>query len=82
MPITVSKWGNSLAVRLPSNVVHQAKLAVGDAVEVTVSRGGRVMIDSVRKERDFRALYKLITPENRHEEVATGAPRGFEIVEW
>ena len=32
----VSKWGNSLAVRLPSDVVKALGLAAGDAVEISV----------------------------------------------
>ena len=33
----VSRWGNSLAVRLPSSVVKLLKLKVGDEVEVHVA---------------------------------------------
>lgn len=36
----VSKWGNSLAIRLPSGVVDALRLEEGDEVEVTV-RGQR-----------------------------------------
>ena len=37
----VSKWGNSLAVRLPDAVVKTLKLKSGDEVEI-VLRGERV----------------------------------------
>jgi antitoxin MazE len=30
----ISKWGNSLAVRLPSSLVRRLKLQVGDEVEL------------------------------------------------
>jgi len=33
----VSKWGNSLAVRLPGAVVEALDLKVGDQVEITVA---------------------------------------------
>ena len=36
----VSKWGNSLAVRLPASVVEVLKLKEGDDIEVHV-RGSR-----------------------------------------
>lgn len=32
----VSKWGNSLAVRLPVSVVEQLDLKEGDDIEITV----------------------------------------------
>ena len=33
----VSKWGNSLAIRLPGSVVEALQLKVGDEVEVHVA---------------------------------------------
>jgi antitoxin MazE len=33
----VSKWGNSLAIRLPSQVVEHLKLKEGDDIEIHVS---------------------------------------------
>jgi antitoxin MazE len=33
----VSKWGNSLAIRLPQTVVEALELRVGDAVEIHVA---------------------------------------------
>jgi antitoxin MazE len=82
MSATISRWGNSLAIRIPSTVAEKAKLSEGDAVEVSVTRQGRVVIESVRKEIDFGALYKMITPENQYDEVSTGSPRGNEVVKW
>ena len=34
MPVTIAKWGNSLAVRIPSTMAAKAQLAVGEPVEV------------------------------------------------
>ena len=34
----VSKWGNSLAVRLPRAVVEALKLKEGDEIEIVVGR--------------------------------------------
>jgi antitoxin MazE len=33
----VSKWGNSLAVRLPAAVVEALKLKEGDDIEITIA---------------------------------------------
>ena len=53
----VSKWGNSLAVRLPDTIVKSLKLKSGDEIEI-VMRGERVF----EVERDTcreRALARL-----------------------
>jgi antitoxin MazE len=34
----VSKWGNSLAVRLPATVVEALKLRAGDEIEIRIAR--------------------------------------------
>ena len=49
----VSKWGNSLAVRLPAAVVEALDLRGGDDIEIPVE-GSRSL--SVRKAPDQREL--------------------------
>lgn len=45
----VSKWGNSLAIRLPVSVVEALQLSEGDDIEVTIA-GARIF--RVRKKMD------------------------------
>jgi antitoxin MazE len=53
----VAKWGNSLAVRLPSEVVEALKLKEGDQIEIRVAdaREFEVRRDPARQ----RALARL-----------------------
>ena len=53
----VSKWGNSLAVRLPSEVVEALNLKEGDQIEIRIAdrREFKVRRDPVRQ----RALDRL-----------------------
>jgi antitoxin MazE len=53
----VSKWGNSLAIRLPVAVVEALKLKEGDRIEIRVA-GGRVFEVSRDQSRQ-RALDRL-----------------------
>lgn len=50
----VSKWGNSLAIRLPAAVVKALELKEGDEIEVSI-KGDR----SIEVERDKRKLEAL-----------------------
>jgi len=47
----VSKWGNSLAVRLPSAVVEALELSEGDDIEIYVA-GMRTMEIARKPDRD------------------------------
>jgi antitoxin MazE len=53
----VSKWGNSLAIRLPAAVVETLKLKEGDRIEIRVA-GGRTFEVSRDQSRQ-RALDRL-----------------------
>ena len=51
----VSKWGNSLAVRLPSEVVEALDLKEGDQIEIRI----RLDLDLLQKVDRQRALERL-----------------------
>jgi antitoxin MazE len=79
MIVSVDKWGNSLAVRLPKAIAEQAGIAKGQQVRVRASRGG-ILISPVEPRRyDLRELVRGITDENRHAATETGDPVGREV---
>jgi antitoxin MazE len=59
----VSKWGNSLAVRLPAEVVEMLELKVGDQIEVRVAGAREFEVDRDRtRERALERLRQLRRP--------------------
>jgi antitoxin MazE len=82
MPATqIVKWGNSLAVRLPKNVLEDARLAEGDAVEIRVVAGS-IELRATERIPTLDELVSQITPQNRYQETSLGHERGREQVEW
>ena len=75
----ISKWGNSLAVRIPLVLAKQAKLAEGDAVELQVDRAGGLAVLRSKKTYDLDELLSRMTPKNRHGAMDWGPPVGKEI---
>ena len=73
----VSKWGASLAVRIPKSVAEQWGVREGSAIEI-VPRGDQVVLR--KKTYDLDAMLADVSPENLHPEVHTGPARGGE--EW
>lgn len=53
----VSRWGNSLAVRLPKAVVEALKLAPGDRLEIKATAEGAVTL--VRDDRRRQAVERM-----------------------
>jgi len=76
MRATVSKWGNSLGLRIPRGLAHDAGLAEGSVVELRVE-DGRLVAEPVAVE-NLEALLSKVTTKNRHEELLIDAPRGRE----
>jgi len=49
MKIQIGRWGNSLAVRIPSNVVKDLGLADGAKLDMTTAEGSMILKPSKRK---------------------------------
>ncbi|MFT8316724.1 MAG: AbrB/MazE/SpoVT family DNA-binding domain-containing protein [Sporolactobacillus sp.] len=71
MTTTLQKWGNSLAVRLPKDVIEQAGIDQGTELVINVEQG-RIQLIPKREEPTLEELLNRITPENRHEWINFG----------
>ncbi|MDA9406644.1 MULTISPECIES: AbrB/MazE/SpoVT family DNA-binding domain-containing protein [unclassified Bradyrhizobium] len=49
----VSKWGNSLAVRLPKALVEALKLSPGDELNVVEASKGQIAVEKIDKRAEF-----------------------------
>ncbi|MET4391603.1 antitoxin MazE [Bradyrhizobium sp. F1.4.3] len=54
----VSKWGNSLAVRLPKALVEELGLKEGDELDVVAARRGTIEVET-KEERRQRAIENM-----------------------
>lgn len=77
MHTQISKWGHSLAVRIPKAFAQQARLMEGQEIEMTVT-GSQILLTPVRSEYSLQALLDGITAKNLHRETNTGRPVGQE----
>ena len=67
MNIQISKWGNSLALRIPAAFIKEIQLKDGDKVEATLSKDGSLIIRPQKLDRKaiaahlraFRATLKM-----------------------
>lgn len=78
MTTDISRWGNSLAVRIPKVLADEARLAEGDTVTLEAGEGGTLVIRPGQARYTLRELVGRITPRNRHRETAWGGPVGGE----
>jgi antitoxin MazE len=73
----VTRWGNSLAVRIPKALAEQTRIEEGSEVELSVMEGALTIRPRART-YSLDELLEQVTPENRHDEVDWGEPEGKE----
>lgn len=71
MTMTLTKWGNSVGVRLSSATLRKAGLHLGDKVETEYQEGVGVVLRPVapkpRPRVDLAAMLERITPDSLHD---------------
>jgi antitoxin MazE len=67
----VSRWGNSLAARIPLAITRQA-------VALALDVDGGIVLRPTRRRYKLSELVARITPKNRHRETDWGQPQGEE----
>jgi antitoxin MazE len=75
---TVSKWGNSLGLRIPQEAAEQLNLRAGEQVTIEV-RAGVIVVKPLRKKWTEAELLRGVTPEIGGGEIDTGNPVGKEL---
>lgn len=81
MRMTVKKWGNSAAVRIPAAIMEVARIAIDQPVDVRLENG-RIVIEPILDDGlagdDLETLLAGVTDENRHDPVDFGPAAGKE----
>ena len=76
---TVQKWGNSLAVRIPSGIAETISIKQGSEMELSVENQV-LMLRPKKKKLTLEDLLSKINSENRHSEVDFGEIEGNELM--
>lgn len=77
----VQKWGNSQGLRLSKELLSDAEIAIGDAVDVAVS-DGVIVVTPVRRRRggvDLEQLVREIPADYSPGEIEWGPVSGKEV---
>ncbi len=78
MKTRVQKWGNSLAVRIPTHIVREVGLAYNAAVEMEVEEG-KLVIQRSEEAPTLEQMLSRVTRENLHSAEDSGGAVGNEV---
>lgn len=78
MRARVQRWGNSLALRIPSAFAAETTIEQGSEVELSLEDGRLVITPTAAPAFSLDALLADVTPDNLHAEVDSGVAEGNE----
>lgn len=81
MVTKIQKWGNSQGLRIAKQLLEDARIAVGDSVDV-VARDGVIVIAPLKRVRGRQSLRELVSriPKSyKTKEIEWGKPVGREM---
>ena len=80
MQVQVTKWGNSLGLRLPRALAQQTGIAEGQKVNI-IADGRRLVVEAVQQVLTIDDMMVNVTPESMREAFDWGEDVGREIVD-
>ncbi len=78
MEVTIQKWGNSLAIRIPGSFAKDISLHQGISVDL-IKETNKLVIVPRKSGLNLKKLLTKVTDDNIHKEVFTEGPVGKEI---
>ena len=78
MTVALKKWGNSLALRIPKDILNTLAMNENSIMELSVNNG--MLTVKPKSNTLLETLVSQISSENLHKEVDTGRSVGNE--EW
>lgn len=79
MQTKITKWGNSLALRIPKSFALDANLRQNELVDISIDKEKIIITPIGKKEYSLDELLEGVSEDNLHGEFDTGAPVGKEI---
>lgn len=78
MQTSIAKWGNSLALRLPSHIARESRLEEGATVTIEVSASGSLVVTPTRKRLKLADLLQDYPARGESHEFDWGQAKGEE----
>lgn len=78
MKTRIQKWGNSLALRIPSAFAKEMSINADSEIDISLQNGVIVVTPLPSEPFTLEELLAGITESNLHTEIDTGSPVGNE----
>lgn len=79
MEARLQKWGNSVGIRIPSNIIKSLNLKINDVLELETEDKKIIITKSVKKTISLEERFKEYNGKNLAKDFEWDEPQGREI---
>lgn len=79
MEARLQKWGNSVGIRIPSNIMKSLNLKINDVLELKTEENKIIITKTIRKTISLEEKFKVYNGENLAKDFEWDEPQGREI---
>tara|TARA_B110000908_G_C10143047_1_gene397700 strand:+ start:271 stop:558 length:288 start_codon:yes stop_codon:yes gene_type:complete len=80
--VTLTKWGNSVGVRIPALILKEADLAQGSELDICTKESGVIILkQKENKQEGWTSQFNAIA-DGKNEEIILDVSSSFDDEEW
>ena len=79
--VKLTKWGNSIGIRIPSAIIKEAHWVPGTALTIIANNKGGVTLTPVQQQADWTAMFNAIADADQNESLLN-VDNAFDDEEW
>ena len=79
MEARLQKWGNSVGIRIPSNIIKSLNLKINDVLELKTDEKKIIITKSIKKTISLEERFKVYNGKNLAKAFEWDEPQGREI---
>ncbi len=80
--VTLTKWGNSIGIRIPSVIIKEAHLHPGEELEIRVDENGVLTLIPIKNQQEGWLEQFNAVVDDRSEEAHLNLSNDFDKDEW
>ncbi len=80
--VTLTKWGNSIGIRIPSVIIKEAHLHPGEELEIRVDEKGVLTLIPIKNQQEGWLEQFNAVVDDRSEETHLNLSNDFDKDEW
>lgn len=80
--VILTKWGNSIGIRIPAAIIKEAHLTPGEEMEITINKQGGVSLLPIKNQQEgWMEAFNAIA-DAKEDDLLIDSPNEFDEADW